>query len=246
MLHAFNITRKIMMVSVAAFAATVLFSSVPPAQAEEQSLLAEGARMYDKWYKVIKADKPTVSHPAYPSDKKYAKKPAANWRCKECHGWDTLGKDGAYSGGKHFSGIDGIDGMRGADTAKIVAVLKDDNHQYGDKMNAADLGKVAAFVSRGQTDYSLYIDSASKKLKGGDAAKGAAYFNTICSNCHGVDGTLPKDMGKTLAKQMGNPWEVMHKIINGQPGEQMPALRALDPQIVVDIMAHISTLPMKK
>jgi thiosulfate dehydrogenase len=53
-------------------------------------------------------------------------------------------------------------------------------------------------------------------------------------------------MGKTLAKQMGNPWEVMHKILNGQPGESMPALRALDRQIVVDIMAHLSTLPMDK
>ena len=33
---------------------------------------------------------------------------------------------------------------------------------------------------------------------------------------------------KPFGAQMGNPWEVMHKILNGQPGEQMPALRALD------------------
>jgi thiosulfate dehydrogenase len=45
---------------------------------------------------------------------------------------------------------------------------------------------------------------------------------------------------------MGNPWEVMHKIMNGQPNEQMPALRAIDRQVAVDIMAHLATLPKEK
>ena len=226
-----------------AFAAGALMVHAPSVQAGEQLTLASGAKLYDKWYKVIKAAAPKVSHPAYPADKKYASKPGANWRCKECHGWDGMGKDGAYAGGKHFSGIKGINGMKGADPAKVVAVLKDANHLYGDKISGGDLAKVALFVSRGQIDYSRYIDSATKKVKGGNAARGEEYYNTICSNCHGLDGMQPKDMGKPLAKQMGNPWEVMHKILNGQPGEQMPALRALDRQIVVDIMAHISTLP---
>jgi thiosulfate dehydrogenase len=91
----------------------------------------------------------------------------------------------------------------------------------------------------------MYIDRASKNPKG-DKAKGAAYFNTICVGCHRKDGTRPKDMDKTLGKQMGNPWEVMHKIMNGQPDEPMPALRALDMQIVLDIMAHVKTLPTTK
>jgi thiosulfate dehydrogenase len=38
----------------------------------------------------------------------------------------------------------------------------------------------------------------------------------------------------------------MHKILNGQPDEKMPALRALDRQIIVDLMAHIKTLPKEK
>ena len=45
---------------------------------------------------------------------------------------------------------------------------------------------------------------------------------------------------------MGNPWEVMHKLMNGQPGEQMPALRALDHQVVLDLLAHLKTLPTAK
>lgn len=213
-----------------------------PAAAEEiQSSLVRGGQLYDKWYKVIKEDPPKKSHPAYPKDKKYAKKPKSNWRCKECHGWDYMGKDGAYKSGKHNSGIKGINAMSGADTAKIVAVLKDKNHIYGDKMSATDLNDVALFISKGQVDMDTYIDRGSKKPKG-DAGKGEAYYNTICANCHGKDGKLPKEM-KPFAKQMGNPWEVMHKILNGQPGEKMPALRALDRQVVTDIMNYMTTLP---
>lgn len=53
-------------------------------------------------------------------------------------------------------------------------------------------------------------------------------------------------MSKTLAAQLSNPWEVLHKILNGQPAEQMPALRTLDRQIAVDLMAHLATLPKEK
>jgi len=213
---------------------------------EMESSLARGGKLYDKWYNVIGADAPTMKAPGYPDSGKYAGKPKSNWRCKECHGWDYKGKDGAYSKGKHFTGIKGIQGMMGASSSDIIAVLKDSNHQYGDKMKTADLQDLANFVSKGQIDMDKYIDRTSKNPKGGDKAKGSAYFNTICIGCHLKDGTKPKDMEKTLGKQMGNPWEVMHKIMNGQPDEPMPALRALDRQIIVDILAHISTLPKKR
>ncbi len=211
-------------------------------QAEEiESTLAHGARLYDKWYAVVKAKAPEESHPLYPADKAYAKKPGSNWRCKECHGWDYMGKDGAYKSGKHASGIAGINGAAGKPVADIVAVLSAPEHGFGDKLAKADLEAVALFVSKGQVDMDAYIDRASKKPKG-DAAKGAAYYNTVCAGCHGMDGKLPKEM-KPFGAQMGNPWEVMHKILNGQPAENMPALRALPRDIVVDVMAHMTTLP---
>jgi len=214
--------------------------------AEEESSFARGGQLYDKWYKVIGVDAPKKSHPAYPADKKYAGKPGANWRCKECHGWDGKGVDGAYASGKHSTGIKGINGMMGADPGKIIAVLKGETHAYAGKMEDQDFQDLANFISRGQVDMSKYIDYASKSPKGGNAAKGEAYFNTICVGCHRKDGSYPKDMDKTLGAQMGNPQEVMHKILNGQPDEKMPALRALDRQIVLDLMAHIKTLPKEK
>ena len=208
--------------------------------AETESSKARGGQLYDKWYAVVGAKKPTASHPLYPADKKYANEPKSNWRCKECHGWDYRGVDGAYKSGKHATGIKGINGAAGRDMGEIVALLKDEKHGYGDKLGDADLQDLAMFVSAGQVDMDPYIDRASKKPKG-DAAKGAAYFNTMCANCHGKDGKKPKEM-KPFAKQMGNPWEVMHKILNGQPDEEMPALRALDRQVVADILSHMATL----
>jgi cytochrome c553 len=239
--------QKFSNVLVAIIATAIIgFSASWSVQAEEESALARGGQLYDKWYKVIGVDAPKKSHPAYPADKKYAAKPKANWRCKECHGWDGKGVDGAYASGKHSTGIKGINGMAGADPAKIIAVLKGKTHAYAGKMEDQDFQDLALFVSKGQVDMGKFIDYASKSPKGGNADQGAAYFNTICVGCHRKDGSYPKDMEKTLGKQMGNPQEVMHKILNGQPDEKMPALRALDRQIIVDLMAHIKTLPKEK
>ncbi|KAA3623181.1 MAG: hypothetical protein DWQ08_11915 [Proteobacteria bacterium] len=221
-------------------AAFLTATSVSVAE-EMESSMARGGKLYDRWYKVIDASKPTESHSLYPSDKEYADDPGSNWRCKECHGWDYQGKDGAYSSGKHASGIAGIAGAKGAPASEIVSALKGAPHGYGDMLADEDYTDLAHFVSSGQIDMDPYIDCESKAPKG-DAAKGEAYFNTICANCHGKDGKEPDDM-KPFGALMENPWEVMHKILNGQPDENMPALRALDHQITADIMAHMATLP---
>ena len=59
-----------------ATAGLVAFAVATPVQAEEDSAMARGGKLYDKWYKVIGVDAPKKSHPSYPADKKYAKKAA--------------------------------------------------------------------------------------------------------------------------------------------------------------------------
>lgn len=238
--------RAIALLGIAMFAASGMLAwSGTSLAGEDEASLMRGGLLYDKWYKVIGEKAPGAKHPLYPADGKYASKPATTWRCKECHGWDYMGKDGAYAKGKHFTGIKGISGMKGGDPAKVVALLKGD-HGYGDLMEDEDLQDLANFVTKGQIDMDAHIDRGSKKTKGGDAAKGAGYYATICAKCHGMDGTEPDDMKSSLGKYMAaNPWEVMHKTLNGQPDEQMPAMRALDPGVTVDIMTHMSTLPQK-
>jgi len=66
-------------------------------------VIAEGGRLYDKWWSELELKEPRETHPAYPTIGK--KRDASTWRCKECHGWDYKGKDGAYGKGSHFTGI---------------------------------------------------------------------------------------------------------------------------------------------
>jgi len=229
--------------ALAGLAATVLVALAGPVAqaAETESAIARGGRLYDKWFAENKAAKPADDHPAYPhKGGKYGKD--ASWRCKECHGWDYKGKDGAYASGGHATGIKGIQGAAGKDTTAIVAIFKDKNHGYTDAMlSAEDMNDLALFVAKGQVDVAKYVDAATKKPKG-DAARGEAYFNTLCAGCHGKDGKKLKD-APPLGSVADNVPEMLHKILNGQPGEAMPALRALDPQISADIALHLQALP---
>lgn len=226
----------------AAFAAAAIFGASSAVSEPDQGSIARGGKLYDKWYKVVKAEAPTDSHPLYPSsNEKYANDPASNWRCKECHGWDGLGAAGAYASGSHASGIKGINGMIGADPAAITAILTSEAHGYGDKLSATDLADLANFVAFGQIDLTPYVDVATKASKG-DPVVGGQVYNTVCAGCHGTEGKLPKDM-PPLGSLVGNPQEVMHKILNGQPNEAMPALRAIDHQVSADVLAYLATLP---
>ena len=133
---------------------TVLLGSIATVAAAESELysVARGGRLYDKWFKESKQAKtPEVANPNYPDAGKYKGNKAADWRCKECHGWDYLGNRGAYASGKHFTGIKGIEGMAGAEPAKIIAVLKNETHamqQTG--LTENDFHDLAMFVSKGQ------------------------------------------------------------------------------------------------
>ena len=210
--------------------------------AEEESSIARGGQLYDKWFKVIGAEKPANNHPAWPASNT-KKKGNATHRCKSCHGWDLMGKEGAYASGSYLTGIKGLRNFEGVANEKVIAAMKDSTHGYDGKMSDTDFNDLANFVTKGQIDMAAIIDKESKLAKGGNAAKGAAYFNTVCAGCHAKDGKLPKDMPALGGLSHKNPWEVVQKILNGQPDEKMPAMRAFDLQVTVDILAHLQTLP---
>lgn len=209
--------------------------------AETDSVIANGGRLYDKYFAENKTAKPTADHASYPNKGgQYGKD--TSWRCKECHGWDYKGKDGAYAKGGHATGIKGINGAAGKDPKEIAAIIRNPTHGYTEAMlSAKDVDALALFVSKGQFDMAKYVDVATGKPKG-DGAKGEAYFNTMCAGCHGADGKKVTT-GPPLGSVAGNPYEMLHKVMNGQPAEAMPSLRALDPQIAVDIVVHLQTLP---
>lgn len=213
--------------------------------------VVRGGRLYDNWYKEIDRPAPTRPHPAYPRDRRYANSAKASWRCKECHGWDYKGKDGAYGEGPHYTGIKGILGMAGANLDEILAVLQNETHRYRGEldyrpaMDEHDLQDLANFVSKGQVDMDAFIERPTKKAKG-DPVRREAFYATICASCHGLDGTKISTRRPLGEVATVNPWEALHNIVNGHAGVAMPPLRVLDDMdALVDILAYMQTLPTR-
>jgi thiosulfate dehydrogenase len=210
--------------------------------------IARGGQLYDKWWAVTEADSPEATHPAYPAAGK--KKGAATWRCKECHGWDYRGKDGAYAKGSHHTGIKGVRGVAGTDPERIHAIIMDDTHGFTvQTMPHSAMEKIALFLSKGQIDMDRYIDRATKMARG-NPRRGAQFYQTICAVCHGFDGKEINFKDEKKPEYIGtvaqaNPWETLHKIRFGQPGVGMVALTVLDVEDQVDILAYAQTLPAK-
>lgn len=210
--------------------------------------IARGGQLYDNWSAVLERDAPKQTHPAYPADAK--KKGSGTWRCKECHGWDYKGVDGAYAGGSHKTGIKGVRGVAGKPPEEIQAIFMNKTHAMTtDMMPHSAAEKLALFLSKGQIDMDRYIDRATKVARG-NPRRGARFYQTICAVCHGFEGKElnfktednPEYVG-TVAQ--GNPWEALHKIRFGQPGVGMVALEVLDIEDLVDILAYTQTLPAK-
>ncbi len=210
--------------------------------------IARGGQFYDNWMAAMEATPPEATHPAYPAAGK--QKGAATWRCKECHGWDYKGVDGAYSKGSHFTGIKGVNGVVGVAPEKLHKIIMNETHAFTEAMMPhTAMEKLALFLSGGLIDMDRYIDRATKVARG-NAQRGAAFFQTICAVCHGFDGKAMnfKDAAKpeyigTVAKD--NPWETLHKIRFGQPGVGMVSLEVLGIDDLVDILAYAQTLPEK-
>jgi cytochrome c5 len=237
----------------------------PALESSEMAAIARGGRLYDHWPKEsedahlpfvgtgmnsgevsLKDAKGNRVHPSYPKEGKYAGKDGNDWRCKECHGWDYKGVHGAYASGDHHTGIKGIRSAAGKSEAEILKILQDDTHALKDTgLTKRDYRDLALFVAKGQVDMDAYIDPKTKAAKG-DTATGRDIFETVCANCHGLKGAAIEEMeplGKIANK---NPWETLHKILNGQPKEEMPAMRAFGAKTAADILAHLQTLPADK
>jgi len=217
--------------------------------------IARGGQLYDDWMVVLEHKVPPGNHPSYPSIGKKTGK--ATWRCRECHGWDYMGEDGAYRKGGHYTGIKGIRMAVGKDVNMLMDVIRDNVHQYSEAMLPdSAVRKLALFVSRGQVGMDQYIDRASKRARG-DLRRGAAFFQTICAICHGFDGASMVSKTETALAAFGdqgylgtisnnNPWETFHKIRNGQPGVGMVALRVLSTQDQIDVLAYMQTLERRR
>jgi thiosulfate dehydrogenase len=248
---------------IVAGAACSLPTQVPPASTASPKVdlasVAQGGLLYDKWWmEVPKASEPKGDHPLWASQSTNKSTGSATWRCKECHGWDYKGKDGAYGKGRRYTGFSGAwDAAQKKTVAEIAAFLGDranPKHNAFTAFRPADIADLANFLKYGVVDMAKYVDYATKKPIGADAARGKSAYDKLCAVCHGADGkklnfgdaSKPEYVG-TLAKD--NPQEFLHKTWVGQPGSQPPMPSALVSgwriEQVVDVLAYAQTLPEK-
>ena len=212
------------------------------------SRVVKGGRLYNNWMHEVGKEPSKGNHPLYPAKaKKHGK---TTWRCKECHGWDGKGARGAYSHGSHYTGIKGTVALMGKSVDQAIAAVKGNKHQLGKYLSKNDLKALGWYLTRAQLLHEdRYIDSESKQVNG-NPYKGGRIFQTICARCHGTDGKLmnfgsaakPEYLGTVAAD---NPWEGLHNIRFGHPGQQMPALIAFPLQTQLDILSYAQTLPEK-
>lgn len=215
-----------------------------------------GGLLYDRWWAHLGVQVPAGDQPLWATQSTNTRTGADTWRCKECHGWDYLGVDGAYGSGSHRTGFVGVYNARAKSTDEIVAALKgatNPNHDFSPYMSDGDLTNLAVFI-QGLRDYRQYVDYAAKAPIGGDAANGRALFEQEqgCQWCHGLDGRKlnfgsaeePEFLG-TLA--LDNPQEFIHKAIYGQPASDPRMFAAIERNWsiddVVDILAFVQSLP---
>jgi len=214
----------------------------------ESSPLKHGAQLYDNWPKLT-GETPQGSHPLYPAEGK--KQGKSSWRCKECHGWDYIGKDGRYSSGSHFTGFGGVLESSGRLPSELYEelVASEKSHDFSTSLKRQELEALSVFLSEGLIDTAQYLDSDGNAQ--GNAQAGKALYGTHCASCHGDDGnTLDFKAKKQGMQGIGwlandNPQESLHKIRWGHPGSDMPSMvvdEGLMVKDAVDILTYCQTL----
>ena len=212
-----------------------------------------GGRLYDEWFEELGVEAPEGDQPLFATQTTNARTGGDTWRCKECHGWDYKGVEGAYGSGSHKTGFVGVMGVSGRDASEILDILKgstNPDHDFSAYMDDQALTDLALFLSEKLMDYSILIND-DKSLVGGSPVAGQEFFAANCIDCHGPQGLAlnfgnaeePEYQG-TIA--IDNPWEFMHKARFGQAGfPDMPALEDFDTveDEYANLMAYVASFP---
>ena len=196
-----------------------------------EASIARGARLYENWAHESGEREEVVPHPAF-ATKDVRVEAADTWRCVECHGWDYKGNHGFPS----------IRGRQGGKPSDIVALLKAAPHRFEGYMHESDFADLANFVTQGQVDSAALIESA-RRLNAPGAAAFENIFATTCANCHGLDGGRQRGVRQLGETARTNPSKLIHVVLNGHAGGNMPALRAFGTSMAVGMLAYAQTLP---
>ena len=222
---------------------------------QSQANIVRGAMLYDNWFAALGVDAPAGNMPIWARQTTNTRSGEDTWRCVSCHGWDYLGKDGAYhTGSGNYTGFPGLFSAEGGKSVdELVAILKgsqDPEHDFSSYLDDASLNDMAGFLNSALVDDSLYIDAQTLSVKDGDAAKGKTLYDAQCARCHGQDGATLKFRFEGRDATLGtlavvDPWRFLHKTRFGTPGTEMVIGYDLgwQPQDGRDVLLYAQSLP---
>jgi len=204
---------------------------------------SEGEHMHD-------ASGPEGDQPLWATQSTNTRSGLDTWRCKECHGWDYNGVDGAYGSGSHKTGFIGVFASKDKPASEVLAALQgstNPDHDFSAVMDEQDLTDLALFITQATMDDTVLINADATAK--GDAAAGETAFTEVCALCHGPTGNAinfntlddPEFLGH-LAPD--NPWEFVHKVRFGQPGWPMPSaiVNGWTNEEIANVLAYAQTL----
>jgi len=233
--------------------------------------LVRGGKLYDTWWAVLaseeetageaehteeeahdlSAEAPTADHPLWATQSTNTRSGAETWRCKECHGWDYRGAEGAYGSGSHLTGFPGVSSSTGMPVEELVAVLAggtNPDHDFSEVLDEQSLVDLAVFLSEGLIDTDAFVNA--DKSSQGNASAGEVKYGEVCALCHGPQGVAINFGGieepeYVVTVAVDNPWEFLHKVRFGQPGWPMPSALAnqWSEADVANVLAYAQTLP---
>jgi cytochrome c553 len=186
-------------------------------------------------------------------------------RCKSCHGWDAMGKEGGYvrrtssaTRPAPIATISNLESKLSSVTDDMVwhtnghdwTVFNDQMPKFdqADGLTAQQVADVVAYLKTGpkvQNVATLDITPTpvAYTFTNPDTTAGATAYVTACQSCHGTDG---KAMAATVIlgeyfSQDGKYSEAFHKIVYGVPNTSMlrTAMGSLTQEQARDILAYI-------
>ncbi|MEH6347460.1 MAG: c-type cytochrome [Bermanella sp.] len=195
--------------------------------------ISRGGQLYDNWWKATETTiKPKEDHPLWNKQSTNKRSGYDTFRCKECHGWDYQGKNGAYRKGSHYTGFKGIL-QRSSELSlkELEGALKGElnkDHDFTEYLGLDNITDLAYFMKKGLINTNKFIGKEGLAI-GGNSSSGSTLFKENCAHmCHGKAGLAinfgggnKSEFVATVANK--NPWEFIHKVRNGQPGTRMPS-----------------------
>ena len=226
--------------------------AAPPAQ--DGPIIPNGAQLYDNWMAVTGQSAPAGDQPIWARQTNNTRSGPDTWRCVSCHGWDGMGKDGAYRSGSNYTGFPNLyAASRSMSQEEIIAALKgekDADHNFSGVLDDALLADLAVFIREGFVDDTEYIDLTTLKVIGGNVGVGKELYTQGCVSCHGEDGSAQamryegQDVSLVTVANT-DPWRFLHKARYGTPGNPMQKIGfdlGWQAQNGRDVMAYLQSL----